>query len=265
MKQFRLDRKSTGAHNLEGLWGPLEGDLLYDMSATGGGRGNHATRAGTGPRSQYDPQRGHCMLFNGTDDVYDCERSLINVARNDGIRGLYTLMAWVWLDPAVTQTYAGIISEDAALAANSWRFSVMNSHLATARLRFATVGIVALADPGTFHGVKGEWVHVALTRRWDGLAGFNTVWSLYQNAVLMDSAIGGGLRADDPMAIGSGMHDANRWWHGMIDDVRQYSRCLTAAQITHIYETTRYHPYADLMLRPTRRYAFRHRGEGVLM
>jgi hypothetical protein len=260
LKPFRLDRKVTGAHNLEGLWGPgPPGDLLYDASATGKGRGNHASREGTGPRYRDDPQRGRVSVFNGVDDHWDCERPLINTARDGGIGGLYTFTAWVWLDPTVTQNTPVIIGADDAFAPRRWAFYVNQAHLATAHLRFATTGVNVAGPAGSFHAVKGEWVHVAVVREQDNIPGFNTHWHLYQNGLSIAEGIAGGLRAVDPPTIGAGFHLLNNWWHGMIDDVRQYSRCLTPAQIWYIYQTTQYHPYADIDHRPTRKLITRHR------
>ncbi|MEE9185242.1 MAG: LamG domain-containing protein [Acidimicrobiia bacterium] len=243
IKEFRLDRKAAGAQALEGLWGPgPPGDLLYDMA--GVGKGNHATRAGTGARSQLS-DRGRVLLFNGVDDVWESERSL-----NIGTEA-FTITAWVWLDSTVPGANASFASQGDT-AAGEWMFRVVGSNVAGAQLgAYGDTGILNAAAPiGTFHPVKDEWVHVALTR--EVVAADCHV---YQNGALMwtDPAIVN-LNTAKAFDIGGADDAAGRWWKGMIDDVRYYSRTLSLGEITHMYNATRYTPYADIALGRMRRY-----------
>ena len=250
IKEFRLDRKSTGAHQLEGLWGPVKGELLYDMA--GRGKGNHATRIGTGPRDQLT-DRGRVSLFNGVDDGWDCERRIALALEN------FTLMCWLWLDSTVPQRYPVIIGQD-DVGVRQWALWVDDGDRATAHLEFQSTGIVVAAPAGSFHAVKDQWVHVAV-RRWFTAGGAATT-AIYQNAQLMGShpATYSQYNASEILQIGSHDNAAANWWKGNITGVRYYTRALTPAQIHYIYRTTQHNPYADLLLRPTRRYVDRHRG-----
>jgi hypothetical protein len=243
IKNFRLDTKSAGAQALEGLWGPVVGDLLYDMSAKGRGRGNHCTRTGTGARSQMS-DRGRVLLFNGADDVWTCERALgIGTAS-------YTFMAWAWLDPAVAVTAACVMgSGDTGVG--EFRLGTTNSHNATTRCSHQGDGggISADGPAGAFHGRKGLWTHVAFTRH----AGRATARTLVNGL-----QVGADLTAADNLntaklhTIGCADGHAARWWLGMIDDVRYYSRALSLGEIGHIYTATRWTPYADIAKRTRR-------------
>jgi hypothetical protein len=252
IKEFRLDRKSAGANQLEGLWGPLKGDLLYDMSAKNGGKGNHATREGTEPGWAFDPHHGQVPYFDGVNDAFDAERSLS--IHTDA----FTVTAWVWLDSTIATHSPVIMGQGVEPGATEWTFWVSNPLIATERLRFNAIGIWAEAPNGSFP--LDEWVHVAAARFKVGGGGASL--SIYQNGLLMhtDALADNNIGTAKVFRIGAGEAAAQRRWKGMIDDVRYYSRCLSIAQITHIYRMTRYNPYADLLLRPTRRIVHRHRG-----
>ncbi len=238
IQEFRLDTKSAGAQALEGLWGPVVGDLLYDMSAKGRGRGNHATRTGTGPRSQYS-DRGRALLFNGADDQWTCERSL-----EIGLDS-FTVMAWVWLDSTTLKTNCAAVAQgDSGVA--EWMLYILTSEGVNARLAMYgdAGGISVNAGAGTFLAFEDQWTHVAVTRSAAGLC------STYQNGLLMgsDATAADNLNTAKTFTIGCADSHAQRWWQGMIDDVRHYSRALSIGQITQIYNATRWTPYADIAL-----------------
>jgi len=253
VKEFRLDRKSTGAHQLEGLWGPLEGDLLYDMSAKNGGMGHHGTRAGTGPRSQRST-RGQVPLFNGVDDYYQCDGPM-RISHDT-----FTVMAWVWLDSTGLDDKPTAVGSGAG-GASDWLLAIYDADVAGSFLRFNGVAITAAAAAGSFHPLKDSWAHIAAVRWHDG-GSANAQMDLYQNGLLVgnDNVAHSTFLPYEIVQIGQSFGRANRWWQGMIDDVRYYSRALTGAQIHYIYRRTKDTPYADLMLRPTRRLVHRHRG-----
>jgi hypothetical protein len=243
IREFKLNTKCAGAQALEGLWGPAVGDLLYDMSAKGRGRGNHCTRTGAGPRTQYDEERGHCLLFNGTDDTWSTERALgIGTAP-------FTLMAWVWSDSTTVQQWASwVASGDAGVG--EWMVRIFNSHNALSCLRAYGDGggIAPEGALGTFNALKDTWAHVAWNRTAAGVS------NVYQNGLFVatDAAAADDLNTAKVMTIGSADAAVNRWFQGMIDDVRYYSRALSLAEISYVYDTTRGKPYADLIHRPTR-------------
>jgi len=253
VKEFRLDAKSAGAQALEGLWGPgPPGDLLFDVSAKGRGRGNHATRVGAGARTQMS-DRGRVLLFNGVNDLWETERSLeINADP-------FTLMAWVWLDTTVPTNLAAMLGSGFTAVAE-WIFYVTPS-TGGVPCRLWALGengpISAAAALGTFDSAKDNWTHVAWTRTAGAVA------YVYQNGIQVatDATAGSNLSTAKALQIGCADTNLLCWWKGMIDDVRYYRRALSIGEITHIYRTTRWTPYADILLRPTRRYLQRHRAE----
>lgn len=246
IKEFRLDRKAGGAQALDGLWGPgPPGDLLYDMSAKDMGRGNHATRTGAGARTQLS-DRGRALLFNGADDVWTTEHGLaIGTAA-------FTACAWVWLDSTVATAAASCLG-CGDTAADEWHFRVTDSqHVANAYLTgFGRAGTIrADGAVASFHAFKNNWTHVAFTRADSDVA------NIYQNGLLMgtDATGGGAINTTKSLTIGGADGHAIRWWKGMISDVRYYSRALSLGQIAHIYNATRWTPYADIALRLRRRH-----------
>lgn len=249
IKEFRLDAKAEGVHGLDGLWGPLVGDLLYDMSAKGRGRGNHATRVGTGARTQLS-DRGRVMLFNGADDAWNCERAF-----SIGLRP-FTVCAWVWLTGPPATTLPSPFSSG-NVGAGEWMLRIVNAQNANAQGQFygAAAAINALSPLGTFHATKDGWTHVAITRR-------GALGRLYQDGLLVasDATSASNLNTAAVFQIGSAGSGANYWWDGMIDDVRYYSRELSLGQLAHIHRTTQYTPYADIALGRIRRHGAVHTG-----
>jgi len=249
IKDFRLDRKSAGAQALDGLWGPgPPGDLLYDMS----GRGNHATRIGSTPDFR-NTERGLVPWYDGVDDAYNCERR-INL---DAVA--FTVMAWVWSDSTVATTVPAVCGMGESNPGD-WRIRLANAQNPGVSMTADgdAGGIACNAAAGSFDAVRDTWVHVAFTR-WIGAAAGA---ALYQDGLLMatDAVAPDDLNVADVLQIGCCDNKANRWWKGYIDDVRWYSRALSIAQVTHIYRTTRYHPYADIALGRIRRHGRVHTG-----
>jgi hypothetical protein len=182
--------------------------------------------------------------FDGVGDSFDATRLAIDWAT-------FTVMAWVWLDSTGVKSDPVIIGQEDA-GVRRWRLSIDDAHGANAALKFTATVPRATAAAGSFHAFKDQWTHVAASRQhFPGGANL----SIYQNGRLMgsDNTANVKMDADERLQFGSADGEANFWWKGKITDVRYYTRGLSIGEITHIYRTTRYHPYADIWLRPTRK------------
>ena len=101
----------------------------------------------------------------------------------------------------------------------------------------------------------GEWQHVVGTRTPGG------VCTLYVDGIAQADVENkpGAIDSTDPLYIGRNSA-GTELFNGDLSDLRIYGRCLSLAEIQHIYRLTLRRPYGDLLQRPTRRYVQRHRG-----
>jgi hypothetical protein len=193
--------------------------------------------------------RGRVMLFNGADDTWEVETAFAI-----GL-GTFTVCAWVWMDaPPATSLSAPFASGN--VGAGEWMLRIVNAQNANAQAQAYGAGaaINVTAALGSFHALKESWVHLAYTRR-------GALATLFQNGISMgtDATANSNLNTAKPFRIGHANVGANYWWDGMIDDVRYYSRELSLGEIGHIYERTRWTPYADIRKMPKRRMGKRNR------
>jgi hypothetical protein len=197
---------------------PLESDL-NDVS----GNGLNGTFMGDPNAGGPNFVAGHdgmALDLDGIDDYVDCgSDALFDMAGNE-----MTVAAWVTIR-ACTNAWQVI----AAKGEYAWRLSDYNLE---PRFHF---GITWWQSADTF-GVDGvtavgydEWHHVAGT--FDG-ANIN---------VYLDGALDNsepttepiGLN-EQPMLIGNNPYDLNRWWDGLIDEVKVYDCALSEYEIMYL-------------------------------
>lgn len=253
IKEFRLDRKSIGAHCLKGLWGPgptgSAGKAWLDMSV----RRNDGvlTNMDLVTDCVADPERGWVLDF-ATDQSVQVSNFMTT-----GDYSSYSITAWVkatWLPGDAM----AIVDNSIALGSGFRFYRYAETFLKLSNdflfLSAGAVGVTVLPS--------GEWLHVAGTSHNTGATSFCAVYlngrldgwnATVENYVQNGSNLGIGYRP-------TGGTSSITAFNGRMHDVRIYNRALTGPQITHMYNATRYHPYADILLRPTRRYVHRHRG-----
>jgi len=212
--------------NTKGYWKFEEengsGAYVKDSS----GNGNDGTPTGT---SSVDGEIGKARRFNGTSDYI-----ATSISGEFDSTSTFTAEAWVNSD-AVTQNYPGIISQSAD--ANEFSFALgqyKSSSNWMLEICKANVGCSSVTAPVT----NGEWVHVA---------GIYDVGDMYLiiNGKIADTGTytSGSAVAGNYVEIGRNGSSSDRYFDGIIDEVRLSDTARTATEIRQAYEIgKRTHP-----------------------
>ena len=213
--------------DLVGHW-PLDGDGL-DIS----GNGLHGTVSGDViPIEDRAGNPNSAMLFSGASDAY------VDVGDPPQLQftGAMTLAAWVVLD-SENANNGRIVSKQAGGSNRSWSLNVEAS-------------ANNVANPGTLHVASNSSTIVALndtdplpTDEWVHLAGVykpGEAMELYVNGQLKVSLTAGVPASQfsdnsNTVLIGSRNACSNCGWMGAIDEVRIYSRALTAGDVKEVF------------------------------
>lgn len=172
---------------------------------------------------------GAALHFDGVNDYV----SIGNQTALD-----FTLACWIrttQVFPTVTNTYdgTGILWSDVAYSASDFILGATRSATGVNRLSFFT-GNPDTTLSGTVAINTGQWVHLAATRN-----GTTGQMRLYVNGLLDGTVTGstGLLHANGRINIGGNTLDA-RYFSGDIDDVRIYSRVLSATEVANLSTQT---------------------------
>jgi FtsP/CotA-like multicopper oxidase with cupredoxin domain len=197
------------------------GDTTQDLSRNG----NSGTVSGGAERGNFG-RFGRAIRFDGRNDM-------VNVANSASLQltGPLTLEAWVR-----PSALAGVNG------ASGWRTIIMKERTTTG-LSYALYGNDGNTNPARPAGylriasidqpiaappelLLNAWTHVAVT--YDG-----ATFALYVNGQLRTSRqlAGAVVTSTNPLRIGGNSVFSGEYFAGIIDDVRIYSRALTAAQI----------------------------------
>jgi uncharacterized repeat protein (TIGR03806 family) len=208
-------------------WLPFD-DAIGTTAADASGHGNEGTLNNFGATPWVNGVSGTGLAFDGTNDF-------VNI--NNVVGTNFTIACWIkttQVFPQVTPTYqgTGIIWSDVGGAANDFILGATRSSGGTNRLSF-----FAGNPDSTVSGVtpinSGNWTHIAVTR-----SGTNGEIRLYVNGVLDATGTGGAnlLIANPVINIGGNTLDG-RYFQGLIDDVRIYSRVLSGAEVASLVST----------------------------
>ncbi|MDB6018444.1 MAG: Laminin sub domain 2 [Pedosphaera sp.] len=209
-------------------WLPFE-EGTGTTTADASGHGNMGTLFNMMPSDWTAGVRGEALNFDGVDNYVQISNQL---------GASFTIACWVktsQLFQQVDPTYdgTGILWADVGGAANDFILGGTRSTNGVNRLSFFVGGAEA-----TFSGSQeistGQWRHLAVTR--DGVTG---AVKLYVNGILDASGTANTaiLNANPIIAIGGNILDG-RYFNGTIDDVRLYSRVLTAGEIATLLPGT---------------------------
>ncbi|MDB6123106.1 MAG: Laminin sub domain 2 [Pedosphaera sp.] len=208
-------------------WLPFEngsGTIAADAS----GHGNPGTLNHMSPLAWVTGISGNALSFDGFDDYIEISNHL---------GASFTICCWIKTTqtfPQVDPTYAGtgIIWSDVGGPANDFIMGGTQSPSGINRLSFF-VGGSETSISGMQEISTGQWIHLAVTR--DAVSG---AVNLYVNGALDASATAGltVLNANPKIHIGGNTLDG-RYFNGLIDDVRFYSRVLNQGEISSLLPT----------------------------
>jgi len=199
-------------------WWKLD-DGSGNFAADSSGNGHNGTLVGD--TSWVDGIVGGALAFDGDGDYVD-----IGKDPNFDIKNQITVSAWIKVN-AFDRDWQAIVAK----GDRAWR---LQRNAGDRTLEFACSGLVV---PGTDWGQiygntdvnDGHWHHIA------GVYDQEKLY-LYIDGNLDASAIAPGkIRVnDEPVYIGENSQTPNRFWNGLIDDVRIYSYALSAEEISEI-------------------------------
>jgi glucose/arabinose dehydrogenase len=198
-------------------------------TADASGHGNNGVLYNMEPMDWSAGLIGGALAFDGFDDY-------VEISNHLGVS--FTIGCWINSSQAFPQANAtydgtGIIWADVGGAANDFIVGGTRSAGGTNRLSFFVGGSETTVN-GTQEICNGQWVHLAVTR--DGSSG---AINIYVNGALDGTGTGaiGVLNANPVIHIGGNTLDG-RYFNGLIDDVRFYSRVLSQAEILTLLPTT---------------------------
>jgi len=197
--------------NLVGYW-------KLDGNANDSAGGNHGTVFGD-PAWVNDPQRGWCLDFDGEGDYVDVGDDP-SLTFSDQI----TVACWIKVR-AFDRNWNAVVTKG-----DDWVLARTRDDDRTA---FLCLGLTGGGWPEVYSNDvnDGNWHHLAGVYDGEELI-------LYQNGVRVGSKpLHGSINRNwSKVLIGENGQTANRFWNGLIDDVRLYNRALTADEIEVLAE-----------------------------
>ncbi|AQT67157.1 Alpha-amylase/pullulanase [Anaerohalosphaera lusitana] len=227
---WRIDTVTGGGTLAGAVWDFTTGAALdmvgfYKLDETSGstaadssGHGNDGTVTGASWVTGID---GNALSFDGVDDV-------VNLGTGPSLSGQtdFTVSAWV----KTTATAAGVIVQQRNGGFNGEYVFNMGSD---GTLGFMIYGNSAyqFSFSSTATVNDGEWHHVVAVR--DGTDGY-----IYVDAGTPATASGTvrDLASNIGVGIGADIRDNNRYFNGLMDDVRIYDKALSSSEITDLHD-----------------------------
>lgn len=205
--------------------------LFHGNARDSSGNGHHGTVVGAVLCEDRFGRSERAFYFDGKDDYIVVERS--PKLNSDA----FTLSVWCYYDAAVRLEgwHSAIVSQDGQLRRRVFQLTTWDDTIAFHRF-------LAEPDLSLDHPLqKGYWYHIAVTYE-------EHTFKLYRNGVLVQEKQGE-IRpdAEEPLYIGRRSTDEPRFYfHGKIDDLRMYSRALSADEVTALFLEQGWVPMKEL-------------------
>jgi len=214
-----------GTAELAGLvgWWKLDETSGRDVEDASG-NGNFGKMLSGSPKWQSSGGKTNgALLFDGKGDYVH----MANESSFD-FTGEVTVAAWIKVNRFDREWQAIVTKGDSA-----WR---LQRHQDTAAIEFACSGLqIPSGSPyGGLYGNKavndGKWHHVA------GVYDGEKMYIYIDGVVDVSQPASGAIATNDhPVFIGENVEMNNRFWNGLIDDVRVYNYALSEGRITALY------------------------------
>jgi len=177
-----------------------------------------------GDPSWVDGIDGGALAFDGDGDYVD-----IGKDQSFDITNQITISAWIKVG-AFDREWQTIVAK----GDRAWR---LQRNWGESTLEFACSGLVVLGtDWGKIYGTTdvndGHWHHVA------GVYDEEKIYLYIDGSLDASAEAPGNIRVnDEPVYIGENSQMPNRFWNGLIDDVRIYSYALSTEEISEIAQS----------------------------
>lgn len=229
-----INRTHPRARGLVGYWILNEGAGIRanDISGYGNfGELNNFALFGNTSNWMGSPLGG-CLHFDGTND-----RIFLGTPPSLDLFGELTISAWVNTNTIAVGSRSILSSTNAAGSLCQIGFNINGSTGGILDINWLTVTIVS----STTALLADTWYHVVAVR-----SGSTGVWrgTIYINGKQdASAAVAANPSVQQVYSIGRRGGNAARFWSGFMDEVRVYSRALSAMEIGSLYSQ----PHADLM------------------
>ena len=191
----------------------------FDAGATDSVGTNHGTLlngAGIAPSSAVGPG---ALLLDGSDDYVAIGNPL-----GLQITGQITIAAWI--QAYATDGFRNIVAKGYSTSPNGEIYLRISNGIYQIG---SWNGLDHLANAAGASADVGSWVHLAGT--YDG-----TKWNLYRNGLLVSSAVDavGAVAVNESWAIGARGTGTERFFNGLVDDVRIYNTALNTSEVASL-------------------------------
>ena len=201
-------------------WWTMDGkDVTATTVTDKSGSGNNGTRNGT--TAITTGKIGQAMKFDGTSGNIN-DATPPTVVTND-----WTMSAWI--NPSNLNQLGSAVSNglDNGVTGNGYAFGLGNGAGSAGDKLQGLLPGVAWLDPGYTFSRANAWYHVVMQR-------ISGVTKFYVNGI--QTANTSALVPLTPTDFNIGSQTGLRYFNGSIDDVRIYSRALSASEIMQLYK-----------------------------
>src|SRR3989344_8401527 len=220
-------------NSLEGYWNMNESAWTVDCSTTSvkdlsvNANNGKSCPTSTGPAGGATGKYGNGGSFDGSNDYVDGGNGSSLPTSGD-----ITISAWI---NATTLTGQDVrtIAAKGNWVSDGWEFFIPSVAPNVGQISFYTAqsGAAQVTSSAVSEISTGQWYHVVVTRT-------GAVAKIYKNGV--DVTVTSGTHINPTtntksITIGSRSGADAYWFNGSIDDVRVYSRALSAAEVTQLY------------------------------
>jgi hypothetical protein len=207
---------NAGATNVSIHGGLFVDDGIVETAADSSGNGRFGVLCNGPIWRPGDGKIGGAMKFDGADDYIE-----VRDESSFDITSRITVSAWIKVN-AFTKSYQAIVTK----GNNAWRIQRWSN---TNYIEFACTGLSHNPYGSVLGDISvndGQWHHVA------GVYDGSRIY-LYVDGILNAStASSGTINTNNfKVLLGENAQERNRYWNGLIDDVRVYNRDLSAAEI----------------------------------